>query len=191
MKGLQSFCAQAPRAPCGERPPGTQRPLQGQSGICRPQALFSAPAYACCVTLAPSPPLMNPQEQERASPHLPSQGPLPRDCGLAVLRVCSAGPVSPQGMYSTFVYSYAVEKPLSVRHKVAGYLPSLFWGFITLGHLVSIPISSRVKPATMVCVNVVSGLLSLLGDVENRFLLALPLHPDLCPGWSSATRVGL
>lgn len=79
-------------------------------------------------------------------------------------QVCSAGPVSPQGEYSAFVYSYAVEKPLSVGHKVAGYLPSLFWGFITLGRLISIPISSKVKPATMVFVNVVSGLLSLLGD---------------------------
>ncbi|XP_004375283.1 major facilitator superfamily domain-containing protein 4A isoform X3 [Trichechus manatus latirostris] len=59
------------------------------------------------------------------------------------------------GMYSAFVYSYAVEKPLSVGHKVAGYLPSLFWGFITLGRLFSIPISSRVKPATMVLINVV------------------------------------
>lgn len=79
-------------------------------------------------------------------------------------QVCSAGPVSPQGEYSAFVYSYAVEKPLSVGHKVAGYLPSLFWGFITLGRLISIPISSKVKPATMVFVNVVSGLLSLLGE---------------------------
>lgn len=67
------------------------------------------------------------------------------------------------------MYSYAVEKPLSVGHKVAGYLPSLFWGFITLGQLVSIPISSRMKPSTMVFINVVSGLLSLLGDLGEPF----------------------
>ncbi|KAF6075213.1 major facilitator superfamily domain containing 4A [Phyllostomus discolor] len=74
------------------------------------------------------------------------------------------------GVYSTFVYSYAVEKPLSVGHKVAGYLPSLFWGFITLGHLVSIPISSRMKPATMVCINVVGVVVTYL------VLLALPYN---------------
>lgn len=62
---------------------------------------------------------------------------------------------SPQGEYSGFVYSYAVEEPLSVVHKVAGYLPSLFWGFITLGRLISIPVSYRMKPATMVSINVV------------------------------------
>ncbi|XP_059985614.1 major facilitator superfamily domain-containing protein 4A isoform X3 [Lagenorhynchus albirostris] len=66
------------------------------------------------------------------------------------------------GAYSAFVYSYAVEKPLSVGHKVAGYLPSLFWGFITLGRLISIPISSRVKPATMVFVNVVGVVVTFL-----------------------------
>ncbi|ELK03317.1 major facilitator superfamily domain-containing protein 4A isoform X2 [Pteropus alecto] len=66
------------------------------------------------------------------------------------------------GAYSTFVYSYAVEKPLSMGHKVAGYLPSLFWGFITLGQLVSIPISSKVKPATMVFINVVGVVVTYL-----------------------------
>ncbi|XP_014638968.1 PREDICTED: major facilitator superfamily domain-containing protein 4 isoform X1 [Ceratotherium simum simum] len=66
------------------------------------------------------------------------------------------------GAYSAFVYSYAVEKPLSVGHKVAGYLPSLFWGFITLGRLISIPISSRMKPATMVFINVVGVMVTFL-----------------------------
>lgn len=60
------------------------------------------------------------------------------------------------------MYSYAVEKPLSVGHKVAGYLPSLFWGFITLGRLISIPVSSKVKPATMVFINVVGVVVTFL-----------------------------
>lgn len=72
-------------------------------------------------------------------------------------RYAHRGLVSWQGAYSAFVYSYAVEKPLSVGHKVAGYLPSLFWGFITLGRLISIPVSSRMRPATMVFINLVSG----------------------------------
>ncbi|KAH0618879.1 hypothetical protein JD844_018403 [Phrynosoma platyrhinos] len=64
------------------------------------------------------------------------------------------------GEYSGFVYSYAVEEPLSVGHKMAGYLPSLFWGFITLGRLISIPVSYRMKPATMVFINVVGVLIT-------------------------------
>ncbi|KFV15249.1 Major facilitator superfamily domain-containing protein 4, partial [Tauraco erythrolophus] len=57
------------------------------------------------------------------------------------------------GEYSGFVYSYAVEEPLS---------PSLFWGFITLGRLISIPVSYRMKPATMVFINVVGILITFL-----------------------------
>ncbi|KAK9404522.1 major facilitator superfamily domain-containing protein 4 [Crotalus adamanteus] len=64
------------------------------------------------------------------------------------------------GEYSGFVYSYAVEEPLSVGHKRAGNLPSLFWGFITLGRLISIPVSYRMKPATMVFINVVGVLIT-------------------------------
>ncbi|XP_074833433.1 major facilitator superfamily domain-containing protein 4A [Carettochelys insculpta] len=66
------------------------------------------------------------------------------------------------GEYSGFIYSYAVEEPLSVVHKVAGYLPSLFWGFITLGRLISIPVSYRMKPATMVAVNMIGVLVTFL-----------------------------
>ncbi|NWY67912.1 MFD4A protein, partial [Erithacus rubecula] len=66
------------------------------------------------------------------------------------------------GEYSGFVYSYAVEEPLAVVHKVAGYLPSLFWAFITLGRLISIPVSYRMKPATMVFINVVGVLITFL-----------------------------
>lgn len=128
------------------------------------QGLSSAPACVHRAILAPRPPFV---EQEgpptHAQPGLPFPGVW---AGRAT--VCSAGP-SPQGAYSTFVYSYAVEKPMSMGHRMAGYLPSLFWGFITLGQLVSIPISSRVKPATMVFINVVSGLLSLPGASGEAF----------------------
>ncbi|KYO21633.1 major facilitator superfamily domain-containing protein 4A isoform X1 [Alligator mississippiensis] len=66
------------------------------------------------------------------------------------------------GEYSGFIYSYAVEEPLSVGHKMAGYLPSLFWGFITLGRLISILVSYRMKPTTMVFINVVGVLVTFL-----------------------------
>ncbi|XP_040118906.1 major facilitator superfamily domain-containing protein 4A isoform X1 [Oryx dammah] len=88
------------------------------------------------------------------------------------------------GAYSAFVYSYAVEKPLSVGHKVAGYLPSLFWGFITLGRLVSIPVSSRVKPATMVFINVVSSPFHCLETQKNRSPRVTALPQDTFSAWT-------
>lgn len=114
-----------------------------------PQVLSSAHVQVCCVVLASRPSPAEPQGQSVLSTSLllPQPG----------HRCAQPGLLSPQGAYSAFVYSYAVEKPLSVGHKMAGYLPSLFWGFITLGRLISIPVSSRMRPATMVFINVVSG----------------------------------
>ncbi|KAM9320201.1 major facilitator superfamily domain-containing protein 4A [Gastrophryne carolinensis] len=57
------------------------------------------------------------------------------------------------GEYSGFVYSYAVEEPLSLAHKTAGYLPSIFWASVTLGRLISIVMSYKVIPRTMLCIN--------------------------------------
>lgn len=89
------------------------------------------------------------------------------------------------------MYSYAVEKPLSVGHKTAGYLPSLFWGFITLGRLISIPVSSRMRPATMVFINVVSGQAAafpFLGT-QTVFIPVLTTARGICSGLYSAGAV--
>ncbi|KAJ1138185.1 hypothetical protein NDU88_004576 [Pleurodeles waltl] len=66
------------------------------------------------------------------------------------------------GEYSAFVYSYAVQQPLSIEHKMAGYLPSLFWGFITLGRLVSIPVSYVLRPGIMVFINLTGVVMTFL-----------------------------
>ncbi|XP_072134843.1 major facilitator superfamily domain-containing protein 4A isoform X1 [Mobula birostris] len=69
------------------------------------------------------------------------------------------------GEYSGFVYTYAVEKPLFIEPRVAGYLSSLFWASITLGRLASIPVSWKLRPATMVIIN--------LGGIIGTFVLML------------------
>ncbi|XP_032898702.1 major facilitator superfamily domain-containing protein 4A [Amblyraja radiata] len=69
------------------------------------------------------------------------------------------------GEYSGFVYTYAVEKPLYIEPRVAGYLNSLFWASITLGRLASIPVSGKLRPATMVFIN--------LGGIIGTFVLML------------------
>ncbi|KAM4795065.1 major facilitator superfamily domain-containing protein 4A [Rhinophrynus dorsalis] len=66
------------------------------------------------------------------------------------------------GEYSGFVYSYAVEKPLYLAHKTAGYLPSLFWAFITLGRLISIPVSYKVAPRSMLLINLIGVIVTFL-----------------------------
>jgi fucose permease len=60
-----------------------------------------------------------------------------------------------QGAYAGFVYTYAVEEPMSLPHKTAGYLASIFWAAITVGRLVSIPLNYRFKPVKLLLVNLV------------------------------------
>ncbi|XP_076003195.1 major facilitator superfamily domain-containing protein 4A-like [Genypterus blacodes] len=49
------------------------------------------------------------------------------------------------GSYAGFVYTYAVLPPLSMAHKTAGYLDSVFWASITAGRLAFIFLSYAYK----------------------------------------------
>lgn len=66
------------------------------------------------------------------------------------------------GAYSAFIYTYAVEQPLSIAHKEAGYLPSLFWAFIMIGRLLSIPVSFKMRPSIMVFINMTGTIFTFL-----------------------------
>lgn len=60
-----------------------------------------------------------------------------------------------QGAYAGFVYTYGTKPPLSLPHKMAGYLPSIFWAAITAGRLLSIPLSYRFQPVRLLMFNLV------------------------------------
>lgn len=77
------------------------------------------------------------------------------------------------GEYSGFIYTYAVEQPLDVAHRTAGYLPSIFWGFITLGRLISIPVSYKMSPGSMLFIN-------LLGVLATFLFLMLSHNSMVC-----------
>ncbi|TTB41859.1 Cyclin-dependent kinase 18 [Bagarius yarrelli] len=66
------------------------------------------------------------------------------------------------GSYTGFVYTYAVAPPMSLPHKKAGYLTSVFWAAISVGRLASIPLSYRVKPIHLLIFNQVGVMLTQL-----------------------------
>ncbi|XP_062843249.1 major facilitator superfamily domain-containing protein 4A [Trichomycterus rosablanca] len=78
------------------------------------------------------------------------------------------------GSYTGFIYTYAVNPPLSLSHKTAGYLTSVFWAAITVGRLVSIPLSYNVKPVRLLIFNqvgvIVTQLLLLIFYTSSVFL---------------------
>ncbi|KAG7245530.1 hypothetical protein CRUP_006372, partial [Coryphaenoides rupestris] len=77
-------------------------------------------------------------------------------------------------MYAGFVYTYAVESPIKMDNRTAGYLVSVFWAAITAGRLVSIPLTYRFQPVRLLLFNlagvIVTVLLLLIFTTNGIFL---------------------
>ncbi|XP_072571875.1 major facilitator superfamily domain-containing protein 4A isoform X2 [Paramormyrops kingsleyae] len=66
------------------------------------------------------------------------------------------------GAYAGFVYTYAVAPPMSLAHRTAGYLASVFWAAITVGRLVCIPLSYRFQPVRLLLINLAGVIITVL-----------------------------
>jgi FHS family Na+ dependent glucose MFS transporter 1 len=63
--------------------------------------------------------------------------------------------------FGGWIYTYAVALDLATVTS-AGYLTSVFWGALTLGRLLTIPIAGRVRPRYLLMADVLGGMASLL-----------------------------
>ncbi|KAK5863922.1 hypothetical protein PBY51_000908 [Eleginops maclovinus] len=66
------------------------------------------------------------------------------------------------GAYAGFVYTYGVAEPLSLPHKTAGYLASIFWAAITVGRLLSIPLAYRFQPVRLLMFSLAGAIVTVL-----------------------------
>lgn len=62
--------------------------------------------------------------------------------------------------FAGWIFTYAVERGIGTA-AAAAYLTSLFWGSLTLGRMLMIPLAARVKPETILLVSVMGSILSL------------------------------
>jgi len=62
--------------------------------------------------------------------------------------------------YAGWIYTYAVALDLATV-TAAAYLTSVFWGSLTLGRLIGIPIAARWRPRTILLVDLVGSLASI------------------------------
>ena len=65
-----------------------------------------------------------------------------------------------EGAYGGWIYSYAIATNIATE-TVAAYLTSAYWGALTLSRLVSIPLSLRLRPLTMLVADLVGCLIAL------------------------------
>lgn len=68
--------------------------------------------------------------------------------------------VGAEGSYGSWVYTYTINLNL-MGNTSAAYLTSLYWGALTLGRLISIPIAARFKPEVILFSDMVGVLLSV------------------------------
>ncbi len=62
--------------------------------------------------------------------------------------------------FGGWIYTYALKMKLSTVRD-AGYLTATFWGALTLGRLLAIPVARRILPQKMLLVDLLGGLISL------------------------------
>jgi FHS family Na+ dependent glucose MFS transporter 1 len=69
--------------------------------------------------------------------------------------------------FGGWIYAYAVGLGLSSQ-VTAAYLTSAFWGTLTLGRLLAIPIAAKLRPQTVLLIDFIACLLSLMIIIFSR-----------------------
>jgi FHS family Na+ dependent glucose MFS transporter 1 len=100
-----------------------------------------------------------PSPQPRAVPAEHKNSALPM-LPIAIMVVCFILYVGAEVSYGNWIYAYAVKMGL-YSEVTANFLTSAFWGFFTVGRLISIWISTRLRPLTILYLDFVGCLLSM------------------------------
>ena len=69
--------------------------------------------------------------------------------------------VGAEGGYAGWIYTFAVSQLNLSGVGAAAYLNSAFWGALTAGRLLSIPLATRVRPRTILLVDLIGCLVSM------------------------------
>ena len=82
--------------------------------------------------------------------------------------------VAAEVAFSGWIYTYSIQKPLADEISSA-YLNSAFWGALTIGRLISIPLAAHWTPNKVMRLNFLGALLSfaILIPGQNSFVLVL------------------
>ena len=100
-----------------------------------------------------------PSPSPRATPEEHKDTPLPV-LPLAIMVLCFVLYVGSEVGFGNWIYTYAMQLGLGTEITSA-YLASAFWGAFTIGRLLAIPISTRLRPLTILYLDFAGCLVSL------------------------------
>jgi FHS family Na+ dependent glucose MFS transporter 1 len=122
-----------------------------------------------------------PSPMARAVPEVHKDTPLPL-LPVAVMVFCFVFYVGAESGYGNWIYTYAFKQGLGTEITSA-YLTSAFWGFFTLGRLLAIWLSTRIRPLTVLFIDF-AGCLTSLG-------LILLFRDSVASLWAGSILLGL
>ena len=114
-------------------------------------ALLIAP-IAIWILFLPSPQIQTPPETHAAAQIRPSF--------IVLVGACFFVFVGAEVGIGGWTYTYAIKQNLATETSAA-YLTSGFWGAFTLGRLIAIPISSKLRPQAMLLTDILGAALSI------------------------------
>lgn len=89
----------------------------------------------------------NPEKQVEGAPPIKNNGRL-----VVLMMMLFFLYVGVEGGYGGWIFTYATENQIA-NEAAASYMNSIFWGALTLGRLISIPLAKKLKPATLLMGN--------------------------------------
>ena len=101
-----------------------------------------------------------PSPSPRATPEEHKNTPLPI-LPLGIMVLCFLLYVGSEVSYGNWIYTYALQLGLGTEI-TAAYLTSAFWGSFTVGRMLAIPISTRLRPLTILYLDFAGCILSLV-----------------------------
>ena len=88
--------------------------------------------------------------------------------------------------YGSFIFSYVIKMNLG-NENIAAYLTSIFWGSLTFGRLLGVPIAARFRPRTILLADLIGCFISLgIAILYSTSLTAISIA-SACIGLSLAS----
>jgi FHS family Na+ dependent glucose MFS transporter 1 len=140
-------------------------------------ALLILPAAAWLLTL-PSP--VNQQGPDAAN----DGGIKYRLVAMIALLLCLY--IGAEVSYGSWIYSYVLKMNLGDEN-MAGYLTSIFWGSLTAGRLLGVPVAARFRPRTILLADLTGCLMSVLVALIWSGSLPVIIVATVCTGLSMAS----
>jgi FHS family Na+ dependent glucose MFS transporter 1 len=148
----------------------------------------TSPYYALAVVILPAALLLlrvpSPQPQQMTEAQVNATRINYKIIILIALLLCLY--IGAEVSYGNWIYSYVLKMNLGDENKAA-YLSSIFWGALTAGRLLAVPVAVRLRPRTILLADLIGCFISIsIAILWSTSIIAITIA-SLCIGLSMAS----